>query len=136
MSTGDITKIRALFVEDRFATRLAIDRFTSEYPFNKDYAEDFPEFKIKFDSFKPNVVIVDYDLKKGKYHNEISQIVYAESEKTNSFIGLIGVTAYEPFVDIQKDFKSAKFHSSFFDDGSKDFFLDVIAEFYKIAKKL
>jgi len=62
--------------------------------------------------------------------------MFYESKKTSSFIGLIGVTVYEPFADIQKDFTSAKFHSSFFDDGSKDFFLDVIAEFYKIAKKL
>lgn len=134
--TDNILTIKVLFVEDRYATRLAIKQFMDEYPFICDFAEDYDEFQIKFVSFKPDAIVVDHDLKSGKYHKEIFDIVQKTSKAENRHIGMIGVTALTPFDYIKKQFTSAGYRVIFFDDGTKEFYLDLISEFNKILKIL
>ena len=131
-----VLTIKVLFVEDKPDVQDAINGFMNEYPYDRQFAIDFEEFKIKFSSYNPDVVVVDYDLKSGHFYNEIFSIVNAKSKADNRIIGLIGVTAVDPFPDIQKIFLKAGYDSAYYNDDTEALILDLVSEFNKIQEKI
>ncbi|MGH2611969.1 MAG: response regulator [Rhabdochlamydiaceae bacterium] len=128
--------LKVLFVEDKPLVQKSIEGYMREYAFVREFVTDLPEFRVKFPRFKPDAVVVDYDLKSGRYYNEIFQIIDAESRQTNRFIGLVGVTGLDPFPKIKKEFISAGYHAAFFDNGTEDFYLDLVGTFGKFQDQL
>lgn len=128
---NNVITIKVMFVEDKPVVQKNIERYMEEYAFTREFAFDLTEFQFKFPRFKPDAVVVDYDLSAGKYHKEIFQICDVESRQTGRFIGLVGVTAIDPFPKIMKEFLSTGYHNAFFDDGRPEFYLNLISMFTK-----
>ncbi len=131
-----VLTMKVLFVEDKHDVQVAIDGFMKEYSYDREFAIDFDEFKIKFSSYNPDIVVVDYDLKNGHFYNEIFSIVNAKSKIDNRIIGLIGVTAVDPFADIKKTFLKAGFDNAYYNDDTEALVLDLVSEFAKIQEKI
>lgn len=132
----DVKSLIVLFVEDRPGTRSAIDGFMMGYAFVREYASSYEEFLQMFPVVKPHAVVLDYDLPGGAYHSEVYTIVEQEKMKSSRHIELIGVTAQDPFENIKKILKATGFKKIFYNDGTEEFYLDLIAEFHKTLDKI
>lgn len=134
--TIDIKTIVVHFIEDRVSTQKSIDSYMQSYAFTRKYAFTYKEFQKDFPKIKPHVVVLDYDLADGTYHEEVYNDVMAARKRENRYIGLIAVTALDPFDKIKKILKSTGYESIFYNDGTENFYLDLVAEFSKIQQKL
>lgn len=134
--TVDIKTLIVHFIEDREGTQQAIDGYMETYAFTRKYAFTYDEFKKDFPKIKPHAVVLDYDLADGAFHEEVYRDVMEARENENRYIGLIAVTAQDPFIKIKKILKSAGFEHVFYNDGGEAFYLDLIAEFNRIQQKL
>lgn len=132
----DISTLSVLFVEDKKATQDAIDGYMEEYAFTREYAINYDEFKEKFPKIRPNVVVVDYDLNGGSNYHQIFTDVLFFSKKNDVIVGLVGVTARDPFAAIKKDFKQAGYEHVLLNNGKPEFYKDLVSIFQKMLTRI
>jgi CheY-like chemotaxis protein len=129
-----MTTTKVLFVEDREPVRVAIYEYMQEFPFTVEFAKDYEEFKKKCDgSF--SVIVVDFDL---GYKTSFQQIALDVKRKIQlnggKYIDTIGATSIEPFNDVRKKFLKAGYARVYENNGSDQFYLDLVARFNDVAQ--